>query len=182
MCIRDSGYAQNFSFLPKPFNTIGLQANATLLSVDPIKTSAVFSNSPTDPNLNSAILDQINNNLQIAAVKRALNVTLNYSIGKFGFTATSNYTGRVLKGISRKTVRYSNASPAVNSYFNEYSYQAPRELIDIRIDYKWSRKFTPYFQALNIFGRPIVMSSPVVPINHAEYGDPIYELGVRGVW
>src|SRR5204863_4259574 len=116
------------------------------------------------------------------AVKRAFNVTVNYSIAKFGFIVTSNYTGKVLKAISRKTVCYSNASPAVNSYFNELSYQAPRELVDVRMDYKWSRKFTPYFQSLNIFGRPIIMSSPNVPINHAEYGDPIYELGIRGVW
>lgn len=176
------GYAQNFSFLPKPFNTIGLQANATLLQVDPIKTKAVFNNSPTDPNLNAAILDQVNNTLEVAAVKRAFNVTLNYTLGKFGFTVTSNYTGKVLKGISRKTIRYSNAAPAVNSYFNELSYQAPRELVDIRMDYKWNRRFTPYFQARNILGRPIVTSSPSVPLNHAEYGDPIFELGVRGVW
>ena len=176
------GYAQNLAFIPKAFGTVGLQANATLLQTDPIKTKAVFNNTATDPNLNASILDQVNNTLELAAVKRAFNVTVNYSLGKFGFTVTSNYTGKVLKGISRKTVRYSNASPAVNSYLNELSYQAPRELVDIRMDYKWSRRFTPYFQARNIFGRPIIMSSPNVPINHAEYGDPIFELGVRGVW
>jgi len=77
-------------------------------------------------------------------------------------------------------VKYSDV--AVNRYDFEYAYQAPRELVDIRIDYKHSRKFTPYFQARNIFARPIVMSTQFLPSNHAEYGDPIYELGVRGVW
>jgi hypothetical protein len=54
--------------------------------------------------------------------------------------------------------------------------------VDVRIEYKYNRKFTPYFQARNIFARPIVMSTPTEPFNRAEYGDPIYELGVRGVW
>jgi iron complex outermembrane recepter protein len=174
------GYAQNFSFLPKPFNTLGLQVNATVLSVDPIKTNAVFSS--TDANLNRAILQQVQKTMEFAAVKQALNVTLNYSIGKFGFTVTSSYTGHVLKAFSQKTVKYTDVAVANQDYYNELQYQAPRELVDFRVDYKHNRKITPYFQARNIFGRPIVMSTPIVPFNHAEYGDPIYELGVRGVW
>ncbi len=172
------GYAQNFGFLPKPFNTLGLQVNATLMSIDPIDTKMVFSS--TDANLNRTILQQVNKTMEFAAVKQALNVTLNYSIGKFGFTATSNYTGHVLKAFSQKTVKYTNVT--ANDYYNELQYQAPRELVDVRLDYKWDRRFTPYFQARNIFGRPIIMSTPTVPFNHAEYGDPIYELGLRGVF
>ncbi len=174
------GYAQNFSFLPKPFNTLGLQANATLLSIDPIKSRSVFSS--TDANLNRTITEQIGKNMELAAVKQAFNLTLNYSIGKFGFTLTSNYTGHVLKAVVQKTVKYTDVAVANQNYFNELQYQAPRELVDFRMDYKWNRKFTPYFQARNIFARPIVMSTPTLPFNHAEYGDPIYELGVRGVW
>ncbi len=174
------GYSQNFSFLPKPFNTLGLQLNATLLSVDPIKTNRVLNNTASDPNLNAALLHQVNQNLQIAAVKRAFNATLNYSVGKLGVTSTLNYTGKVLKAANRNTVRYSNET--VNRYFFEYSYQAPRALVDLRLDYKWNRKYTPYFQVRNVFGRSINMASQARPINHAEYGDPIYELGFRGVW
>ncbi len=173
-------YAQRFTFLPKPFNTLGLQMNATLLSVDPIKTNRVLNNSVTDPNLNGALLNQVNKNLEIAAVKRAFNVVLNYSVGKFGFTVTSNYTGKVLKAANRQTVKYSNEP--VNRYAFEYVSQAPRELVDFRVDYKHNRKFTPYFQARNVFGRGIVTSTSFLPSNRAEYGDPIYELGVRGVW
>ena len=174
------GYSQNFSFLPKPFNTLGLQMNATFLGVDPIKTNAVLSNSASDPNLNAALLTSVNKNLELAAVKRAYNVTLNYSIGKFGFTVTSNYTGYVLKSASRVTVKYSDEK--YNRYVFQYQSQAPRELVDVRVDYQYSRKFTPYFQARNVFGRGIITSSNLGPVNHAEYGDPIYELGVRGVW
>ncbi len=179
------GYSQNFTFLPKPFNTLGLQINGTLLTIDPIKTNMVFSS--TDANLNAAILQQVNKTLEFASVKQALNVTLNYSIGKFGFNVSTNYTGHVLKAFSQKTIQYSDLIPGTATkipaqYYNEYQYQAPRELVDVRIDYKWSRKFTPYFQARNIFGRPIIMSTPTLPFNHAEYGDPIFELGVRGVW
>jgi hypothetical protein len=140
----------------------------------------VFSNSATDPNLNGAILTAVNQSMQIAAVKRAFNVSLNYRIGKFGFTVTSNYTGYVLKSANRNTVKYSDEP--VNRYYFEYVSQAPRELVDVRIDYRHNRKFTPYFQARNVFGRPIITTSNLMPINHAEYGDPIYELGVRGVW
>jgi hypothetical protein len=171
---------QNLTFLPKPFNTLVLQANATFLSVDPIKSNHIFNNNPADPNLNGAILNAVNQNMQLSAVKRAFNVSLSYSIGKFGMTVTSNYTGYVLKSANRSTVKYSDEP--VNRYNFEYVYQAPRELIDVRLDYKWSRRFTPYFQARNIFGRPIITTSNLMPINHADYGDPIYELGVRGAW
>ena len=178
-------FAQNLTFLPKPFNTLGIQINGTLLHVDPIKSNFQFT--PTDAALNIATLEQINKNLEIAAVKRALNVELNYSYGKWGFNIVTNYTGYVLKGISLKTVQFSDINPATGKkvapqYFNELQYQAPRELVDLRIDYKWNRRYTPYFQVRNIFGRPIIMSTPTLPFNHAEYGDPIYELGVRGVW
>jgi iron complex outermembrane receptor protein len=172
------GYAQNFSFLPKPFNTLGLQINGTLLGIDPIKTNAVFSS--TDAALNRATLEQVQKTMEFSAVKQALNVTLSYSLGKFGFTVTSNYTGHVLKAFSQKTVKYTDV--AANNYYNELQYQAPRELVDVRIDYKCSRQFTPYFQARNIFARPIVQATPRYPFNHAEYGDPIYELGFRGIW
>lgn len=173
-------YAQRFTFLPKPFNTLGLQMNATFLGVDPIQSNRVLNNSLTDPNLNAALLNAANKNLEISAVKRAFNVVLNYSVGKFGFTVTSNYTGKVLKAANRLTVKYSNEP--VNRYPFEYIYQAPRELVDVRVDYKHNRKFTPYFQARNIFGRAIVTSTAFLPSNRAEYGDPIYELGVRGIW
>ncbi|MCX6951923.1 MAG: TonB-dependent receptor, partial [Verrucomicrobia bacterium] len=173
-------YAQRFSFLPKPFNTLGLQMNATFLGVDPISSNRVLNNNPADPNLNAALLNAANKNLEVSAVKRAFNVVLNYSVGKFGFTVTSNYTGKVLKTVNRLTVKYSNE--AVNRYPFEYIYQAPRELVDLRVDYKYSRKFTPYFQARNVLGRAIVTSTAFLPSNRAEYGDPIYELGVRGVW
>ncbi len=173
-------YSQNFSFLPKPFNTIGLQANAAFLGIDPINTNAVFSNSAADPNLNAAILNTINKSLELSSVKRAFNVTLNYSIGKWGFTATSNYTGYVLKTVNRIAVKYTDVP--VNQYAFEYQYQAPRELVDVRIDYKWNRKFTPYFEARNIFGRSINTVSQLRPLNRSEFGDPIFEFGVRGIW
>jgi hypothetical protein len=34
----------------------------------------------------------------------------------------------------------------------------------------------------NVLKRAIVTSTQDRPSNRAEYGDPIYELGVRGVW
>ncbi len=176
----EMAFSQNFKFLPKPFNTLSLQVNGTILSIDPMDSRAVFSN--TDAGLNAAIHDQIQKNLEIASVKQALNVTLNYSYKNWGFNVVSSYTGHVLKTISQKTVTPSSTAVPAGVYYNELQYQAPRDLVDIRIDYKWNKKFTPYFQARNIFGRPIIMSTPTMPFNHAEYGDPIYELGVRGVW
>ncbi len=174
----EAGYSQNFSFLPKPFNTLGLQINFTVLSVDPIESKAVFSS--TDAALNRAILEQIQKTMEFAAVKRALNVQLNYSIGKLGINVVSNYTGYVLKAFSQKTVKFTDV--AANAYYNELQYQAPRNVVDVRLDYKWSKRYTPYFQARNVLGRAIITSTPLLPFNHAEYGDPIYEFGVRGAW
>jgi iron complex outermembrane receptor protein len=172
------GYAQNFAILPKPFGTLNLQVNGTLLGITEIKTNQVFST--TDANLNAAIHEQIGLNLALASVKQALNVSLSTTLGKFAFNIQSNYAGRQLKALSQKTVKFSDV--AVNQYFNEQQYQAPRELIDVRIDYKMNSHFSPYFQVRNITGRPIVFETKNLPLNHAEYGDPIYELGVRGVW
>jgi TonB-dependent receptor len=181
-------FAQNLTFLPKPFNTLGLQANATILSIDPIKSQATFS--LTDANLNLALRDQIQKALEISAVKQSFNLQLNYYIGKFAFNIISNYTGHVLKSgtgtgtvsgngaIVMKTVKYSDV--AANNYYNELQYQAPRATVDLRIDYKWDQRYTLYFEARNVLSRPIVIATPILPFNHAEYGDPIYEIGVRG--
>lgn len=191
------GYSQNLTFLPKPFNTLGIQVNATVLRVDPIKSNIVFSS--TDANLNRAVLEQVQKSMEIAAVKKSLNIQLNYSIGSFGLNIVSNYTGRVLKSgsgtgavsgsgaIVQKTVQFSDINPATGlrvapNYYNELQYQSPRNVVDVRIDYKWNKRYTPYFQARNVLGRPILIATPLVPFNHAEYGDPIYELGVRGAW
>jgi iron complex outermembrane receptor protein len=171
-------YAQNFAILPKPFGTLNLQVNGTLLDIKKIKTSQVFST--TDAPLNAAIQEQIGLNLALASVKQALNVSLSTTFGKFAFNIQSNYAGRQLKALSQKTVKYSDV--AANQYFNEQQYQAAREVVDVRVDYKWSRRFTPYFQVRNILGRPIIFETANLPLNHAEYGDPIYELGVRGAW
>ena len=169
-------------------NTIGLQINGSMMSVDPIRTHMVFST--TDANLNAAFVEQTAMAMDVSAVKRSLNVQLNYSIGKFGLNVVSNYTGYVLKSgtgngtvsgngaIIMKTIRYSNAS--TNSYYNEAQYQAPRCTVDARIDYKINPRYTLYFQARNVLGRPIVISTQFMPFNHAEYGDPIFELGLRG--
>ena len=172
------GYAQNFRILPKPFGTLNLQVNGTLLDIKEIKTNQVFST--TDANLNAAIHEQIGLNLALASVKQAFNVSLSTTFGKWGFNIQSNYAGRQLKALSQKTVKYSDV--AVNQYFNEQQYQAAREVVDVRVDYKWSSRITPYFQVRNILGRPIIFETSNLPLNHAEYGDPIYELGVRGVW
>jgi TonB-dependent receptor len=180
-------FAQNLTFLPKPFNTIGLQVNGSIMSVDPIKTNAMFS--LTDANLNHAMFEQTAKAMEISAVKQSLNVQLNYSIGKFGLNVVSNYTGHVLKSgtgtgtvsgngaITLKTVKYSDA---VVNYVNELQYQAPRCTVDARVDYKMNQRYTLYFQARNVFGRPIIIDTPTLPFNHAEYGDPIFELGLRG--
>jgi len=172
------GYAQNFNVLPKPFGTLNVQANATFMGISPIHTSQVFST--TDANLNAAIQQQVNLNLALATVKQSFNLSLSTTLGKFAFNVESNYAGRQLKALSQKTVKYSDV--AVNQYFNEQQFQAARELIDVRVDYRLNSRITPYFQVRNILGRPIVFETSNLPFNHAEYGDPIYELGVRGVW
>ena len=174
----EMAYAQNFAILPKPFGTLNLQVNGTLLDIKEIKTSQVFST--TDAPLNAAIQEQIGLNLALASVKQSLNVSLSTTFGKFGFNIQSNYAGRQLKALSQKTVKYSDV--AANQYFNEQQYQAAREVVDVRVDYKWNRHFTPYFQVRNILGRPIIFETAKLPLNHAEYGDPIYELGIRGAW
>lgn len=171
-------YAQNFSFLPKPFNTLGLQVNVTLVSIGNIKPGTIYSNSVTDPNLNGALLEAVNASLKANNVTRSMNVELNYSIGKFSITGTCNYADRYQGGATRNTVKFANE--AVNRYYFENVHFAPRAFVDVRMDYKWNRKFTPYLQIRNVFNRPFVLSTQTVVNTHFETGDPGFELGVRG--
>ncbi|MSU50077.1 MAG: TonB-dependent receptor [Opitutus sp.] len=173
-------YAQNFSFLPKPFNTLALQLNATALKVDPISPGTVFSNNAADPNLNAALLEAVNWSLEQQQTKRMFNVVVSYAVGRLNFTLVHNYTGPITRVSARNTIRYANET--VNRYFFEQNKLRPRPVTDLRIDYRWSRRFTPYLQIRNLTATEFRARSQQVPLQHFEAGDPSYELGVRGVW
>jgi TonB-dependent receptor len=171
-------YAQTLSFLPKPLNTLGVQINYTALKVDGIKTSQVFE--PVDRALDASVREQVQNALNVNAVKELMNFVVNYRLGRWNTVVSTNYTGKVLRSISRKTIRYSGT--AANAYLNEYVYSSPRALVDLRLDYRWSARFTPYLQVRNLFNRSQENLTFDRFRSYTTYGDPMFEFGVRGVW
>jgi len=77
-------------------------------------------------------------------VKQALNVTLKLQHRQVRLQRLDHYNGsRAESRLARKPSNITDVP--VNQYYNELQYQAPRELVDVRVDYKWNRKFTPYF-------------------------------------
>ncbi|HRE82372.1 MAG TPA: TonB-dependent receptor [Opitutaceae bacterium] len=171
-------YAQTLNFLPKPFKGLGLQVNYTALRVEGIETSQVFD--PIDTALDASIREQVKRALHTHAVKEQLNVVINYRLGRWSALLSTHYTGDVFRGSTRRTVRYSGTT--ANQYFNEERFSAARALVDLRIDYRINQRFTPYLQVRNLFARPQIYESVGRLLHYTTYGDPMYELGVRGVW
>jgi TonB-dependent receptor len=173
-------YAQNFTFLPKPFNTLAIQLNTTFLKVDPYRSNAVFNSNPADPNLNAALIDAVNFSLQQQQMRRALNALVSWSIDRFHFTLANNYQGKYNRVAARSTVRYANET--ANRYYIEQNALKPRNVVDLRMEYRWDRRYTPYLQIRNLTNTAFRAHSQSVLLQYFEVGDPSFELGLRGVW
>ncbi len=170
-------YNQTLSFLPAPFNTVGVQVNWSRLFIGGIRTNTTLSSTSSFQN---AALQQIAYlQLYTTAVTNEFNFEINGTYKKLNALATFNYTGASLLSDTSQTVQYTGA-PA-NFYIAKTMF-APRALTNLRLEYALSRRVTPYFQVYNLFNRPQYNTIDGHLTLRSQYGDPTYELGIRGVW
>lgn len=153
-------YSQGLTFLPKPFNTMNAQLNYTHVWV----TGETF----------QVKLAQLQ-----AATTESANAILGWRVGRWNFLTTVNYTGDVETAFGTSATAPSTFTRAVTK-------------TDLTINYAVHRRATIYLQARNIFGKgrtefqtpsdAALFKQFQVPSRYSEFGDPIFYLGVRGVW
>ncbi len=153
-------YAQGLSFLPKPFHTLNLQLNFTRVWI----SGDTF-------NVRLAQLQ--------GATTRSANAILGWRYGRFNFLTTVNHTGEVETAFG--------ANPTAPTTFNEAVTKT-----DFTINYTVNPRATVYLQIRNIFGEgrqefqtpsdPALFRNFRVPSRYSEFGDPIFNLGIRGRW
>jgi TonB-dependent receptor len=170
-------YSQTLAFLPAPFDTLGVQANATFIDVGPIVTRQVLV--AGNPEQDRALVEQVRHSLELDAVTRQYNLALNWRRKGFTTMLSMNHAGRTLRGISRSDVRYTGQAL---TYINTRTYMKPRTTVDLRMEYSLSRRVVPFLQIRNLFNEPIANTQNGYLLNVQDYLDPRLEFGVRGTW
>lgn len=170
-------YSQNLKFLPGPLKTLGLQLNATFISVDPIRTRQVLVADNAEQN--AALVQQVGYALESDAVQRQYNAALSWRFRGLSAVATLNHAGKTLKGVSRSDVRYTGGAL---TYVNNLTHMLARTTVDLRLEYAYSRRIVPFLQLRNIFNEPIENTQNGYLLNTQNYYDPKMEIGLRGTW
>ncbi len=170
-------YNQTLSFLPAPFNTVGVQANWSRLFIGGLRTNQTLSNASSFQN---AALQQIAYlQLQTTAVTNEFNFEVNGTYKKLNALVTFNYTGPSLLSLTNDSVAYTGQS--TNFYVRKTMF-GPYPTTNVRLEYAINKRITPYFQVYNLFNRPQYNTVDGHVTLRSQYGDPTYEVGIRGVW
>ncbi len=170
-------YKQTLSFLPQPFNTISVQANWSRLFVGGIRTNQTLTTASTQQN---AALQQVAyEQLYTTAVTNEFNFVVSDTYKKLNAMVAFNYTGASLLTDASDAVAYTGQ--ATNFYIAKTMFSA-YPVTNVRLEYRASSRVTPYFQVYNLFNRPQYNTIDGHMTLRAQYGDPTYELGIRGVW
>lgn len=166
-------YAQNLTFLPKPFNGFSVQANFTYLHVD-----------SDDIDLKYA---------QLRAVSpRTANFVLGYRHKDLSMTWTTNWVSESVFGgfVATSFVTGFRADPSKNVPDTRLvSYRDEKATTDVKVEYAINRHVAVYFLVRNIFNSQRIdyyrgylpeNQKVVLPFNRYEFGEPHLTLGVRG--
>ncbi len=154
-----------------------MQANYSRLFITGIRTNQVLSNSSSFQN---AALQQIAYlQLQTTAVTNEFNFEINGTYKKLNALVTFNYTGPSLLSLTSDTVAYTGQN--TNFYVRKTMF-GPYPTTNVRLEYAINKRITPYFQVYNLFNRPQYNTVDGHVTLRSQYGDPTYELGIRGVW
>jgi TonB-dependent receptor len=151
-------YSQGLSFLPKPFNTMNVQANFTRVWI----SGETF----------SVKLAQ----LQGATTKSA-NFILGWRLGRFNVLTTVNYTGDVETAFGANLTAASTFTEAVTKTDITLNYTVnSRATVYLQVRNIFGEGRSEYQTPSD----PALFRSFRVPSRYSEYGDPIFYLGVRG--
>jgi len=171
-------YAQNLTFLPKPFEGISFQANFTYTDIS--------ASSPDAIRENDALLAQSR-----SVSPKTLNVILGYRLGKWNATITNNWVSASEFGgfvaTSALVGTANNTDPTKDTRFALF--RDEKNTTDIKIEYAFNKKFSMYFLVRNVFNSPredymrgyLPQNSNItLPYRYYEFGEPHLTLGFKG--
>lgn len=167
------GYAQTLSFLPKPFNGLNVQFNFTVTDIDGDNNDVLWAQ-------------------QRGAAPKTANFVLGYRYRKFSITTSTNWTGDTVASglVNSEWIRgTANANPDLDTQMVSLKDATTRT--DVKAEYAFSPRYKVYAAVQNIFGEGRYdywrgylpnHSSVTLDRNHFQFGEPYYNLGVRGTF
>lgn len=171
-------YAQNLTFLPKPFDGFNVQANFTYVDI-----------SATDPDPLRR-LDTEYSQLRAVSPKTA-NFILGYRYRKFSTTLTANWVDESLYGGFVGTAFVTGtANPTNQDLDTRMTLNKDEKLtLDWKFEYAFDSRFSAYFLVRNITNSPRKeflrgylpqYRNVVLPLRYFEFGEPHYTIGLKG--
>ena len=173
-------YAQNLTFLPKPFNSLDVQANYSYTNVtahdsDPFRQ-----------------LDTYYSALR-AVSPQTVNVVLGYRFGKFNTTITNNWVDESLYGGFVSTNYVTGVANTTNQALDTRLLLKKDEKLttDVKLEYSFKRGVSAYVQVRNVFNSPRKeffqgylpqYRNVILPQRYFEFGEPHLTVGLRGTF
>ncbi|HVU36167.1 MAG TPA: TonB-dependent receptor [Opitutaceae bacterium] len=165
-------YAQQFPFLPSPFNGLNLQVNGTYLDVSASDIDTEYS--------------------QLRAVSpKTYNVVLGYKYRRWSFTSTTNWVDDALYGGFVNTNFFVGTANPTNPALDTRLalYKGDKVTTDMKLEYGFSEHFSAYLLVRNVFNSPRKeymrgylpeYRSVMLPYRYFEFGEPHLTIGFKG--
>lgn len=166
-------YAQTLSFLPKPFNGLNVQFNFTMSDVDGDNNDVLWAQ-------------------QRGSAPKTFNAVLGYRYRQFSITTSTNWTDDTVASglVNSEWIRgASNANPDLDTQMVSIKDSVWRT--DVKAEYAFSPRYKLYVAVQNVFGAGrydfwhgyLPNHSQVnLARNHFQFGEPYYNLGIRGTF
>lgn len=166
-------YAQKLSFLPKPFNGLNVQANYTYIDINADDLDTFYSQSR-------------------AVAPKSFNLIVDYRIGRFSVTTTTNWVDESLYGGFVNTSYFTgtaNADPLLDTRLLRY--KDPKATTDVKVEWSFSERFSIYALVRNVtnsarteFFRGYTRENSHIelPMRYGEFGEPYLVFGARGTF
>ncbi|MEO7598577.1 MAG: TonB-dependent receptor [Opitutus sp.] len=176
-------YAQNLTFLPKPFDGFNLQANFTYIDID-----------ASDPNRFKAIDAEYAQSRAVSP--KTANFIVGYRYQKLSLTATTNWVDDSLFGgfVATSAILAPAGSTNTTNPFLDTRlalYRSEKTTTDFKIQYAFNRRVNVYFLVRNVFnsrrddyaqGYLPENKGLVLPRTTYEFGEPHLTVGVKGTF
>jgi outer membrane receptor for ferrienterochelin and colicin len=160
-------YAQNLTFLPKPFSGLNIQANYTYTNID------------------SSDLDTKYSALR-AVSPQTFNLILGYRVGRFNATVTNNWVDEALYGGFVNTTYFTGTGDNRLLRMKDEKWTT-----DVKLEYSLTKYLSVYVMARNILntgrdefyrGYTDAKKEIRLPMRYGEFGEPYYTFGFRGTF
>jgi iron complex outermembrane recepter protein len=176
-------YAQNLTFLPKPFDGFNVQANFTYIDID-----------ASDPDRFKAIDAEYAQSRAVSP--KTANFIVGYRYRKLSLTATTNWVDDSLFGgfVATSAILAPAGSTNTTNPFLDTRlalYRSEKTTTDFKIQYAFNKRVNVYFLVRNVFnsrrddyaqGYLPENKGLVLPRTTYEFGEPHLTLGVKGTF